>query len=91
MSCVLQPSGAPHARALCCMMRIRSVLTNAGVWDVFGPNEAVELVMEVAERSGSAFTAAEQLCREAVDRAIDSEDGEADNTSAVVVIFRPSQ
>jgi len=67
------------------------VLNNAGVWDVFGPNEAVELVMEVAERGNSALTAAEQLCREAIDRAIDSEDGEADNTSAVVVIFRPPQ
>ncbi len=47
--------------------------------------------MEVAERGNSALTAAEQLCREAIDRAIDSEDGEADNTSAVVVIFRPPQ
>ena len=59
-----------------------------GVWDTFSPSEAVELVMYMSEEGQSAHAAAEQLCHEAVDRAIDSEDGEADNTSAVVLFFQ---
>lgn len=60
----------------------------AGVWDSFCANEAVNFVMALVEQEGSsATTAAERLCQEAVDRAIDGPDGEADNTSAVVVIF----
>jgi Protein phosphatase 2C len=59
-----------------------------GVWDTFSPSEAVELVMYMKEEGQSAHSAAEQLCHEAVERAIDSEDGEADNTSAVVLFFK---
>jgi serine/threonine protein phosphatase PrpC len=59
------------------------------VWDTFSPGEAVELVMYMMEEGQSAFAAAEQLCHEAVERAIDSEDGEADNTSAVVIFLKP--
>ena len=59
-----------------------------GVWDTFSPSEAVELVMYMKEEGQSAHAAAEQLCHEAVERAIDSEDGEADNTSAVVLFLK---
>lgn len=65
--------------------------TCAGVWDVFSPNEAVELVMWMTEEGSNAAAAAEQLCHEAVERAIDSEDGEADNTSAAVLLFQHSR
>lgn len=61
---------------------------DTGVWDVFGPNEAVELVMDAVEEGLNAAAAAQRLCQEAVDRAIDGEDGEADNTSAAVIIFK---
>lgn len=64
------------------------ILASDGVWDVFSPSEAVHLVMYMTEEGSNAAVAAEQLCHEAVERSIDSEDGEADNTSAAVFIFK---
>lgn len=74
-------------QGLCVSFSIRTHCT-AGVWDVFSPSEAVDLVMYMTEEGSNAAVAAEQLCHEAVERSIDSEDGEADNTSAAVFIFK---
>lgn len=41
-----------------------------GVWDCFSPTEAVESCMDVIENGGTATSAAESLCSEAVDRAV---------------------
>jgi len=55
------------------------------VWlQVFGANEAVRLVMDVLDGGGSAAEAAQALVREAVRRAMEGPDGDADNTTAVV-------
>jgi len=51
---------------------------------VFGANEAVRLVMDVLDGGGSAAEAAQALVREAVRRAMEGPDGDADNTTAVV-------
>lgn len=50
----------------------------------------MQLVMFMMMEGSNAAVAAEQLCHEAVERAIDSEDGEADNTSAIVFLFKHS-
>ena len=54
---------------------------------VFGANEAVRIVMDVLDAGGGAAMAAETLVREAVRRAMDGPDGDADNTTAAVLAF----
>ncbi|PNH04301.1 putative protein phosphatase 2C 12 [Tetrabaena socialis] len=66
----------------CCM-----VLASDGVWDVMGPEDAVNRVMEAANEGKTAAQAAKMLVQEAVDLGISSPSGEADNTSAIVVFF----
>ena len=56
----------------------------ASALQVFGANEAVRLVMDVVDGGGSAAEAAQALVRQAVRRAMEGPDGDADNTTAVV-------
>ena len=51
---------------------------------MFGANEAVRLVMDVVDGGGSAADAAQTLVRQAVRRALEGPDSDADNTTAVV-------
>ena len=57
------------------------------VQQVFGANEAVRVVMDVLDAGGGAAMAAETLVRQAVRRAMDGPDGDADNTTAAVLSF----
>uniref|UniRef100_A0A7S1X3X9 PPM-type phosphatase domain-containing protein n=1 Tax=Tetraselmis chuii TaxID=63592 RepID=A0A7S1X3X9_9CHLO len=66
----------------CCL-----ILASDGVWPYVAPGEAVRLVMEEVDNGASAATAAEALVKYAVRMAIDSEDCNADNTTAAVFIF----
>ncbi|KAG2498060.1 hypothetical protein HYH03_003821 [Edaphochlamys debaryana] len=66
----------------CCM-----VLASDGVWDVMDGQEVVNRVMDAAGEGKTAAQAAKMLVQDAVDLGINSPSGEADNTSAIVVLY----
>lgn len=63
------------------------ILASDGVWDVMDPREAANRVMDVISAGGSAEEAAQQLVRDTVMLAECSPGGDADNTTALVVVF----
>lgn len=66
----------------CCL-----ILASDGVWDVMDGQEVVNRVMEAAGEGKSATQAAKALVEDAVELGLNSPCGEADNTSAVVVLL----
>eukprot|EP00873_Tetraselmis_striata_P035191 jgi/Tetstr1/455455/TSEL_042284.t1 len=66
----------------CCL-----IIASDGVWPYVPPGEAVRLVMGEVDNGASAAAAAKALVKHAVEMAIDSEDCNADNTTAAVFIF----
>ncbi|KXZ57016.1 hypothetical protein GPECTOR_1g918 [Gonium pectorale] len=66
----------------CCL-----VLASDGVWDVMDGQEVVNRVMEAAGEGKKAAQIAKMLVEEAVELGLNSPCGEADNTSAIVVLF----
>jgi hypothetical protein len=65
--------------------RVGPQLKVTDISQVFGANEAVRVVMDVLDAGGGAAMAAETLVLEAVRRAMDGPEGDADNTTAVVL------
>eukprot|EP00878_Enallax_costatus_P026766 GHUV01028757.1.p1 GENE.GHUV01028757.1~~GHUV01028757.1.p1 ORF type:complete len:339 (+),score=67.78 GHUV01028757.1:166-1182(+) len=63
------------------------IIASDGVWDVMDSREAANRVMDVVSGGGSAKEAAKQLVQDTVMLAECSPDGDADNTSAVVLVF----
>eukprot|EP00882_Tetradesmus_deserticola_P018075 GHRQ01019398.1.p1 GENE.GHRQ01019398.1~~GHRQ01019398.1.p1 ORF type:complete len:322 (+),score=115.03 GHRQ01019398.1:568-1533(+) len=63
------------------------IIASDGVWDVMDAREAANRVMDVISGGGTAEEAARQLVRDTVMLAECSPDGDADNTSAVVLVF----
>ncbi|GLC73986.1 hypothetical protein PLESTF_001444800 [Pleodorina starrii] len=78
----------PHVVSLdtkpedCCL-----VLASDGVWDVMDGREVVNRVMEAVREGKSAAQAAKMLVQEAVELGVNSPGGEADNTSAIVIML----
>jgi hypothetical protein len=68
----------------CCWQQI---IASDGVWDVMDAREAANRVMDVISGGGTADEAARQLVRDTVMLAECSPDGDADNTSAIVLVF----
>lgn len=71
---------------VCCFVHAQ-ILASDGVWDVMDPREAANRVMDVISAGGSAEEAAQQLVRDTVMLAECSPGGDADNTTALVVVF----
>ncbi|GIL51740.1 hypothetical protein Vafri_7664 [Volvox africanus] len=67
----------------CCL-----VLASDGVWDVMDGQEVVNRVMEAVGEGKTAAQAAKMLVQDAVDLGINSPSGDADNTSAIVIMLR---
>lgn len=63
------------------------IIASDGVWDVMDAREAANRVMDVISGGGTAEEAARQLVRDTVMLAECSPDGDADNTSAIVIVF----
>lgn len=61
------------------------MVASDGVFDVMGPEEVVNRVMDVLSAGGSAEEAALQLVTRAVELALCGPAQDADNTSAVVI------
>jgi serine/threonine protein phosphatase PrpC len=71
----------------CCCCCLLQIIASDGVWDVMDAREAANRVMDVLSGGGTAEEAARQLVRDTVMLAECSPDGDADNTSAVVIVF----
>mmetsp|Transcript_37336 Transcript_37336/g.83082 ORF Transcript_37336/g.83082 Transcript_37336/m.83082 type:complete len:363 (-) Transcript_37336:1554-2642(-) len=67
----------------CCL-----VIASDGVWDVMNGDEVVTHVMDSVAEGKTAQQAAAALVQHAVELGMSSPQEEADNTSAVVVVFR---
>lgn len=67
----------------CCL-----ILASDGVWDAMDGQEAVNRVMEAVGEGKSAAQAARILVEDAVELGMGSPCQEADNTSAIVMLFR---
>lgn len=63
------------------------IIASDGVWDVMDAREAAHRVLDVLSAGGSAADAARQLVTDTVMLAEGSPDGDADNTTAVVVVL----
>ena len=63
------------------------VCASDGVWDVMNPTDCVEHVMMSRERGRSPTMAAKALVMDAVAKSLEL-DGDADNTTAVVIYLR---
>lgn len=59
-----------------------------GVFDVMGPEEVVNRVMDVLSSGGSAAEAARMLVNCAVELSMWGPSGDADNATAVVIALR---
>lgn len=57
--------------------------------DVMTPDEVVDFVMACYVEGKSATAAAEALVSKVVEKGLSSDDGQQDNTSAIVVFFKP--
>lgn len=66
---------------------VLQIIASDGVWDVMDSREAANRVMDVISGGGSAAEAAQQLVQDTVMLAECSPDGDADNTTAVVMTF----
>jgi serine/threonine protein phosphatase PrpC len=64
------------------------LLASDGVWDVMGGEEAASRVLDALGEGRSAAQAAEQLVKDSVALAQCSPGGEADNTTAVVIMLQ---
>ncbi|GIL86703.1 hypothetical protein Vretifemale_14948 [Volvox reticuliferus] len=79
----------PHVVSLqtkpedCCL-----ILASDGVWDVMDGQEVVNRVMEAVGEGKTAAQAAKMLVQDAVDLGTNSPSGDADNTSAIVIMLR---
>jgi len=65
------------------------VIASDGVWDVMTPDEVVRFVMDYHMEGKTAAVAAEALVNHVIQLGYATEEGEQDNTSAIVVFFRP--
>lgn len=74
-------------RASCLFSHWLQIIASDGVWDVMDAREAANRVMDVISGGGTADEAAKQLVQDTVMLAECSPDGDADNTSAVVIVF----
>lgn len=63
------------------------IIASDGVWDVMDAREAGNRVMDVVSGGGSAEAAAQQLVRDTLMLAECSPGGDADNTTALVLVF----
>ena len=63
------------------------VIASDGVWDAMDADEAVAHVMASAAAGCSAQQAAQALVQSCVDKGVAGLHGEADNTSAIVLLF----
>lgn len=78
---------APPLLAALPRLCLAQIIASDGVWDVMDPREAANRVMDVVSAGGSAEEAARQLVQDTVMLAECSPDGDADNTTACVVVF----
>ena len=62
------------------------IVASDGVWDMMGPTQAVQHVMASLDGGMSTRQAAEKLVRDSIDMALEA-DGDADNTTAVVILL----
>lgn len=84
--CSLVVTVSSSSAPVCCFVHAQIVASD-GVWDVMDPREAANRVMDVISAGGSAEEAARQLVRDTVMLAECSPGGDADNTTALVVVF----
>jgi serine/threonine protein phosphatase PrpC len=64
------------------------ILASDGVWDVMGREEAASRVLDALGEGRGPAAAAEQLVEDCVALAQGAPGGEADNTTAVVIMLR---
>lgn len=78
-----------HLHPGCCpACTVLQIIASDGVWDVLDAHEAVSRVLDALSEDKTAAEAAQMLVADAVALAEGGPDGEADNTSAVVVLLQ---